>query len=201
MRRLPAWLPCLLILLCVACSRPTLPRLAPDATVLAFGDSLTYGTGATAEQAYPTILAGLIGRNVVNEGVPGETTAQGRERLAQALDDTRPALVILCLGGNDFLQRLSPAETRANLAAMLSELRRRQLPVLLVGVPQLGLRLNTAPLYGELAKEFDVPLEDEALSDILAQRSLKSDTVHPNAAGYRALAEALRDSLSRHGAI
>ncbi|TJZ74265.1 arylesterase [Chitiniphilus eburneus] len=201
MRRLPAWLPCLLILLCVACSRPTLPRLAPDATVLAFGDSLTYGTGANERQAYPAVLAGLIGRTVINEGAPGETSAQGRERLAEVLDETRPALVILCLGGNDFLQRLPPGETAANLRAMLEELRRRKIAVLLVGVPQPGLRLTTAPLYAELADEFKLPLEDEALGDILSQRTLKSDTVHPNADGYRVLAEAIRDSLERHGAL
>ncbi|UXY14386.1 arylesterase [Chitiniphilus purpureus] len=201
MHQIRRWLLLCLLALCAACSRPELPRLPPDAVVLAFGDSLTYGTGATREESYPMVLAGLAGRRVVNDGAPGETSAQGRARLAASLDEYRPALVVLCLGGNDFLQRLPLAETRANLGAMLAELRRRNVPVLLVGVPQPGLLLEAAPLYAELADAFEVPLEHEALARILARNALKSDPVHPNAAGYRELAQAIHTSLSRHGAL
>lgn len=180
---------------------PRLPRLAPDATLLAFGDSLTFGTGAPPSESYPAVLAGLIHRQVVNAGVPGETTADGRERLPGTLDQIQPALLILCIGGNDFLRKRPEAETIANLRAMLDEARARQLPVLLVATPRPGLGLSVPPFYADLAKQYALTLEAESLAEILSTRSLKSDWIHPNAAGYRQLAEAIADRLNKAGAL
>ncbi|WP_148715612.1 arylesterase [Chitinolyticbacter meiyuanensis] len=191
----------LLCLLLAACGQPKLPKIPAGATVLAFGDSLTYGTGAEQGQDYPSVLAGLIGRTVVNQGVPGETSAQGRARLNAVLDEVRPALVILCLGGNDFLQRLPAPETAANLTAMVEEIRARGVPVLLIGVPRPGFGLKTAELYTEVADATDVPLEYQALADILGDRTLKSDPIHPNAVGYQQLAEAIAAALRERGAL
>lgn len=180
---------------------PSLPRLAPDATILAFGDSLTYGTGASASESYPAVLAALIHRKVLNAGEPGATTSEGRERLADELDATQPALLILCMGGNDFLRKHAESETIANLRVMLDEARTRQLPVLLVATPRPGLGLSVPTFYADLAKEYKVALEAESLEDILSARSLKSDLIHPNAAGYRQLAEAIAQALKKAGAI
>ncbi|WP_374356163.1 GDSL-type esterase/lipase family protein, partial [Chitinimonas sp.] len=100
-----------------ACGRRSheLPPLPAGATVLAFGDSLTFGTGAAPQESYPAVLASLIGRPVVNAGIPGETTADGLVRFQATLQEHRPALIILCLGGNDFLQHQGESETVANL--------------------------------------------------------------------------------------
>jgi lysophospholipase L1-like esterase len=180
---------------------PPLPALGADAVVLAFGDSLTSGSGANANESYPARLEALIGRKVVSAGVPGETSAAGLARLPAALEEAKPQLVILCEGGNDFLQKLDEAQTANNLRAMVRMVRAQGAQVVLVAVPKPGLLPSTAGFYASVAKEFAVPHEESALRKILTDNALKSDLVHPNAAGYAKLAEAIAALLKKSGAI
>jgi len=191
----------LLSVLLLAGGGPKLPPLPDDAIILAFGDSLTYGTGAGRGEDYPSVLATLTGHRVVNAGVPGEESTAGLARLPAVLESAQPQLVFLGHGGNDLLRHRDLAQTRDNLRRMVELVRARGASAVLLGVPKPGLFLSTHPLYRELAAELDVPLEDEALADILGDRELKSDEIHPNAAGYRRLAEALDQLLQDSGAL
>lgn len=177
--------------------QPKISRLASDAVVLAFGDSLTYGKGASRESSYPAVLSRKLDRKMINAGVSGEVSALGLQRLPKVLETHQPTLVILCHGGNDFLRRLDKTALKENLRRMVLLAREAGADVVLVGVPQFGLFLSPAPLYKELATELELPYEDKILSDILTKRSLKSDQIHPNAKGYRLMAEAIANVIAQ----
>lgn len=191
------------VLLVAGCTGPPpLAPLADDARILAFGDSLTHGTGAGDGDHYPAALERLSGREVIESGVPGELSAEGRRRLPGVLDAVDPDLVILLHGGNDILRGKDLDETRRNLAAMVASVRERGIPVVLVGVPARALFFrSTADLYYTVAERAGVPLEADIMETIIDSPDLRSDSVHPNAAGYRRMAEALHDLLVRAGAL
>lgn len=180
---------------------PRLEPLPPGAVVLAFGDSLTAGDGALPGQDYPARLARLTGLRVINAGVPGETSAAGVRRLPRLLETHRPALVILCHGGNDLLSRLPRDALEANLRRMVALARAAGAQVVLVGVPGPRLPLRTDPVYRRVAEALGVPADLETLARLEADPAMKSDPVHLNAAGYAALAEAVERLLRRHGAL
>ncbi|MBN2515471.1 MAG: arylesterase [Deltaproteobacteria bacterium] len=191
-----------LFLICIACSsRTVLSPLPDDGIILAFGDSITYGTGAEVGQSYPEVLEKLIKRRVIRSGVPGETTARGRERLPAVLDSTDPDLVILCHGGNDLLQKMDARRTAENLRSMITMIKDHGADVVLIGVPRPGLILSSAPLYEKIAKEMHIPIEDKSLAKILSRGNLKSDYIHPNSQGYALLAEAIAKLLQQQGAL
>lgn len=190
------------VLLSSGCSRvPQLPLLAADATILAFGDSITHGTGVGDSESYPAVLTTLTGRKVVNSGVPGEVSGTGVQRLPELLEREHPSLLILCHGGNDLLAHQNHQLIADNLRTMIRMSIERGVPVLLVAVPSPDFMLKPPSLYEELSKEFHIPLERNALPHILGKSTLKSDHIHPNAAGYRLLAEALADLLKKSGAL
>ena len=176
-------------------------KLDAGAVVLAFGDSLTYGTGAAPGQSYPAVLERAIGRKVVNAGVPGETSAQGLERLPGVLDEVKPRLLILCHGGNDFLRRLDDASAARNVREMIQLARSRDIAVVLLATPKPGLPPSIPVFYGQIAAELKVPFEESVIRAVLFDNKLKSDMVHPNAQGYAEIAEAVRKMLAKAGAI
>jgi len=207
--RCRGWTLAALLILLVGCGGsagrydgPSLSYVAPDAVVLAFGDSLTYGTGAPRGAAYPAQLSERINRRVINAGVPGETTGEGRRRLAPLLSRVQPDLVLLCLGGNDMLRRQSQEAMRDNLRAMVRDIQDHGAEVVLIAVPKLhAWSLEPHPAYGKLGRELDVPVLTDALAEILSDRGLKSDAIHPNAEGYAQLAEAIHRLLLGAGAV
>lgn len=103
--------------------------------------------------------------------------------------------MILCLGGNDFLRKLDEGEAKKNLREMVRLAKGKGVGVVLIGVPRLGLSLAVPDLYGEIAGEFNIPYEGKILRSILSKGNLKSDYIHPNAQGYRKMAEAIAELL------
>ena len=197
------WLLLAVTLLLAACGTPTGEPLKPlkrGAVVLALGDSLTHGTGGGGV-SYPQQLEIMIGSTVINAGIPGDTSAGARARTAHLLQRHKPQLVILCIGGNDFLQRQNADETKANISAIVQMVKDAGVDIVLVAVPRvLPIPVNHS-LYREVASEHDLWLEDESLKTVLHDNNLKSDQIHANAAGYRAIAEAIADLLRRAGAV
>lgn len=176
-----------------------LPVLASGAKVLAFGDSLTAGIGGSGH-SYPQRLAQLIGHEVIDAGVPGDTSAQGLKRLGAALQEVQPGLMILCLGINDYLRAVPSATLQAQMRAMIDQALAAGVPVLVLAVPVPRTR-QVDPWFAELAQAGRVRVDQHAMADVLSNAALKADVVHPNREGYQRVADAVARSLRDSGAL
>lgn len=197
---------CLAALVLIACGdeKGKAAALPAGSVVLALGDSLTQGVGANPEQAWPTLLAASSGWQVVNGGISGDDSAQALARLPALLGQHRPALVIVSIGGNDFLRRQPENATRANIDAILSAINAQGSRAVLVAVPALGLGAalgvpNDHALYADLAAKHRVPLLSGAWSSVMRNNHNMSDQVHPNAQGYAQFAAQLQTFLRTQG--
>ena len=173
---------------------PDVPNLrSPGSTIVVLGDSIASGQGSGAGEAFPDLLAAKLGTEVINHGVPGDTAEDGLARIDDALA-ADPWLVVVELGGNDILRRIPPERTEAALRSILQRLLAANVVPMLVEV-EVPFAGRYAEIYGKLADEFDVPLVDDTLGDILVDPALKSDPIHPNAQGQVVLAEAVADEI------
>ena len=198
----------LLLVTLAGCARDkkTAQPVPPGSTVLALGDSLTFGTGASAETCYPTVLAVLTGWNVVNAGVPGDTSAQALARLPALLAEHQPKLVIVSIGGNDFLRKLPESDTRTHVHAICKQSLAAGAQVLLVAVPRATVaaalgQMTDHALYAEVAKDLKIPLQREAWGEVLAQPDLRADAVHANARGYAQFARSVQGTAAAVGLL
>jgi GDSL lipase/acylhydrolase domain protein len=177
--------------------------ISRGSTVVALGDSLTYGYGAPPEAAYPVRLAAVTGWEVVNGGVSGDTSAQALARLP-ALLKRAPKLVLLGIGGNDFLRRVPESDTRRHIGETITAVQGAGVPLVLIAEPKPSLgalvgSLSDHPLYADLAEKYRVPLFADGWSRILSDGALKSDAIHANAEGYALFAERLAVFLQKQG--
>ncbi len=157
-------------------------------SIIAFGDSLTAGYGAAAGEDYPSRLATILGTTIVNAGVSGDTTDSALARLETDVLSRDPRIVIVGLGGNDFLRGASVASTEGTLHAIVQKVHTTGAMVILLGYRFPSLNSNYEAMYARVAKEEGCLLIPDLLDGILSDPSLKSDTIHPNAAGYAVMA-------------
>jgi acyl-CoA thioesterase-1 len=185
------------------------PVSGPERRILAFGDSLFAGYGLEDGQGYPDVLQATlrergINARVIDAGVSGDTTAAGLQRLAFVLDaqEAPPELALVELGGNDLLRGIAPQQTRENLTAILTELQKRRIPVLLMGMrapPNLGEAYVAEfdAIYPALAKQFGATLVPFFLEPVYDKPALiQQDRVHPTAAGIQAIVGATVDPVA-----
>lgn len=194
-RRTVLFLPLLALL--AGCDGPApadVPNLdSPGQTIVCLGDSITSGVGAEPGQPYTTLLSSRLGTQVINQGVPGDTAERGLSRVDEALA-ADPWLVVVELGGNDILNRIPPERTEAALRQILQRLLAANVAVVLVEV-EVPFAGRYAEIYSRLGDEFDVPVLEDTLGEILTDAALKADPIHPNARGHEVLAEALAEEI------
>jgi lysophospholipase L1-like esterase len=163
--------------------------------IICFGDSLTEGLGASQGEDYPSVLSRLIAAPVVNAGHRGDTTAAALERLASDVLDKNPRLVIVLLGGNDFLRQVPIGDTRKNLEVIVQRIQERGAMVVITGM-KLGLFTDEyGAMVENIAEKFGALLVPQVTKGILTDSKLRSDPIHPNGAGYRLIAERIAEKV------
>jgi acyl-CoA thioesterase-1 len=165
--------------------------------IIAFGDSLTAGYGASAGEDYPSRLSILTGSTIINAGVSGDTTDEALARLDTDVLAHDPRIVIVGLGGNDYLRSVPISATEANLRAIIHKIHDAHAMVVLLGFRFPSLSVNYEDMYERVAGEERCLLVPKILSGILTDPSLKSDEVHPNARGYQLIAERVAGPLQK----
>jgi lysophospholipase L1-like esterase len=179
--------------------------LKSDARVLAIGDSLTFGYGASPDASWPVKLGEITGWQVENAGVNGDTSAGALQRLPSLLAAGSYDAILIGIGGNDMLRGVSASATRDNIAALVKEAREHTPHVALLATPAPDAMrafvgsLSDAPFYEEVAKSGQALLVANVYSSVLSDASLRSDRIHANAEGYAKVAQLLADQLKAAG--
>lgn len=176
-----------LLAACLSGCARDVPKAAREGPIVAFGDSLVYGTGSSGG-GFVKLLEQGIGRPIDNLGVPGDTTADGLARIDEVLD-LDASVVILLLGGNDFLRQVPQDTTFSNLATIIERLQADGAAVLLAGVRGGLVRDSFAARFEELADRYGTAYVHDVLDDTFGVDGYMADQVHPNDAGYRVIAD------------
>lgn len=172
----------------------SLQKRTMSGPVVAFGDSLIYGIGAESSDNFISKLSYAVGQPIINLGIPGNTTADGVLRL-NTLISLNPSIVIVLLGGNDYLKRVPVQETFSNLDTIVSELKKREIVVVLLGIQGGVLSDPFDKEFKNLAKKYNIDYIPNVLSGIIGNSKLMSDAVHPNADGYQKIFEKVYPTL------
>jgi lysophospholipase L1-like esterase len=170
--------------------------ITSTSTIVAFGDSLVYGSGATHGNDFVSQLGKMINHDIINKGMPGDTTAEGLARLDDIIQ-AKPDIVFVLFGGNDALRNIPKEETFSNLDTMVTTLQQAGAEVVLIGI-QGGLFSISDPYaasFENLAEKRGVLLVPNVMEGIFGNKELMSDLIHPNDAGYRMIAQKVHSYL------
>lgn len=163
--------------------------------VIAFGDSLVEGVGASPGRDFASLLSDRTGVPIVNAGRRGDTTSAALARLEPAVLSRDPRVVIVLLGGNDFLRRVPRGETFRNLDAIVERIRSRGAAVIVVGLSLGVLTDGYGDAYEELARRRSAGLVPDILDGILGRPELMADQIHPNDSGHAIMADRIEPAL------
>ena len=162
---------------------------ASGETIVCFGDSLTFGTGAGPDESYPSRLAALIGREVINAGVPGNTTADALKRLEHDVLAHNPRVVLITLGGNDLMHDVPRDEAFENLESIVRQIHQQGALVVVGGIDVPLFDRGFDETYEDLQSRTGCLLIPNVLKGLIGKHDLTTDRVHPNGDGYKIIAK------------
>lgn len=163
--------------------------------IICFGDSLTYGTGATACMDYPSQLSSMISKPVINAGVPGDSTARALARLEKDVLSRFPRIVLVALGGNDLKNGVPSEEARHNLRIIIESIQNQGALVIVGGIDIPFWGKGFGEIYKQLSNELGAVLIPNVLDGIIGNRRLMSDRIHPNNEGYTVMAQMFYEAI------
>ena len=168
-----------------------------NANIIAFGDSLTAGYGAQPGEDYPSRLSSITGLNIINAGVSGDTTESAVARVDTAIVARDPRIVLVGLGGNDYLQGVAITATEANLRTIIHKSQSAGAMIVLLGYRFPSLNADYEKMYKQIASDEHCLFIPNLLRGIESNPALKSDEIHPNARGYQLIAERVAGPLKK----
>lgn len=174
--------------LITSCAKREIKNIdSPGKNIICFGDSITFGSGVKAGEGYPSILAQMIGRAVVNAGIDNDTSEEALKRLKSDVIDKEPLLVIIEIGGNDFLRRFPLEQTVRNVEEMIKEIQGKGAMVALADISLSGITPDYDKEFERLSEKYACIFIRRLLEGILTNPTLKSDFLHPNTQGYKVI--------------
>ena len=163
--------------------------------IIAFGDSLVEGVGASPGNNFVSLLSKKLGADIINAGFGGDTTASALDRLSQDVISRDPKIVVVLLGGNDAVRRIPKQETFKNLEKIIDRVQEKGAGVLLIGIQSGFFRDNYKKDFAALARKKGAWHVPDILDGIFAHPDLMDDAIHPNDKGYQIIANRLEPVL------
>lgn len=170
----------------------------PPATgsIVAFGDSLVEGVGSPSTEGFILPLSEMLGEKIINMGVSGDTTVDGLNRLDKLIAE-KPRVVLILLGGNDYIRKISSEKTFNNLRTIINTVQESGAVVVLLGVRGGLLSDSYEKSFEKLAEETGSAYVPDVLDGLFGRPALMSDAIHPNTEGYQRIAEKVYPILNK----